>query len=101
MQIFLSIVRIARPIHWVKNLALFAALVFSGQLFSEYQFINIVWAFIAFSLATSATYAFNDILDVKQDRLHPIKKYRPIASGQLPVSLAVFTLLSFTILSLL
>src|SRR6266496_4572074 len=101
MNTLFSIVRIARPVHWVKNLALFAALIFSGQLFSEYQFVNVVWAFIAFSLATSATYMFNDILDVKQDQLHPIKKNRPIASGALPVSLAIFTLLSFTIVSLL
>ncbi len=101
MNIIKSIVRIARPVHWVKNLALFAALIFSGQLFSEYQFINVVWAFIAFSLATSATYTFNDILDVKQDQLHPIKKHRPIASGRLPVSYAIFTLLSFTVLSIL
>jgi decaprenyl-phosphate phosphoribosyltransferase len=100
MNILKSIVRIARPIHWVKNLALFAAIIFSGQLFSEYQFVNVIWAFIAFSLATSATYTFNDLLDAQKDRLHPIKKYRPIASGQLPVPAAIFTILFFTILSL-
>lgn len=81
-------IKAGRPIHWVKNLALFAALVFTGKLFSEIEFEKVFWAFIAFNFATSATYVFNDIIDVARDRLHPIKKDRPIASGKLPISLA-------------
>lgn len=81
-------IKVARPVHWVKNLSLFAALIFSGHLFSNIFFLRVVWAFVAFSLATSATYIFNDILDVKSDRLHPIKKRRPIAAGKLPVNVA-------------
>jgi decaprenyl-phosphate phosphoribosyltransferase len=101
MNILKAILKVSRPIHWVKNLALFAAIVFSGQLFSEYHFQSVVWAFLSFGFATSSTYILNDILDAKYDRLHPIKKHRPIANGTLPVSLGVFTLLSFTVLSVL
>jgi decaprenyl-phosphate phosphoribosyltransferase len=101
MNILTAILKVSRPIHWVKNLALFAAIVFSGQLFSEHHFGNVIWAFLAFGFATSGTYILNDILDVKFDRLHPIKKNRPIANGTLPVSIAVFTLLSFTSLSII
>ena len=83
-----AIFKAARPIHWVKNLSLFAAIIFTGQLFVEFQFLRVFFAFIAFNFATSATYVFNDILDVKNDRMHPTKRFRPIASGKLPISLA-------------
>lgn len=82
--------RVARPIHWIKNLTIFAPLVFTGNLYDETLFIKVFFAFIAFCLATSATYIFNDIADMKVDRLHPIKKNRPVASGQLSVTNAAF-----------
>ncbi|KKQ37057.1 MAG: hypothetical protein US53_C0029G0006 [Candidatus Woesebacteria bacterium GW2011_GWA1_37_7] len=59
-----EIIKIARPVHWVKNLALFAALIFSRNLGSEFLFEKVVIGFIAFCLATSSAYIFNDILDV-------------------------------------
>jgi len=82
-------VKIARPVHWIKNLSLFAAILLTGTLFEKGLFFDVVWAFIAFGFATSATYIFNDLLDVKLDRLHPTKKLRPLASGKLPVSFAI------------
>lgn len=85
-----NLISAARPIHWVKNLALFAALIFTGNLFERELFLKIVWAFISFNFATSATYVFNDIRDISYDKLHPIKRYRPIASGALPLTLAWF-----------
>lgn len=89
MNKILPMIKVARPTHWVKNLAIFAALVFTGELFNEVALEKVFWAFWAFNLATSATYIFNDILDAQKDRLHPIKKNRPIASRSLPVSLAI------------
>ncbi len=86
--------RVARPIHWIKNLSLFAALIFSGNLFDPAMYLNVVLAFISFSFATSATYIFNDIFDAKLDRLHPIKKERPIASKKLSVAAASILLLA-------
>lgn len=99
-----EIIKIARPLHWIKNLALFAALLFSGNLLSQTLFLRVIWAFMSFSLAASATYTFNDILDAKLDRLHPIKKARPIAAGalsklQASVAIAGFALLSLFIAS--
>lgn len=87
----IAIAKTLRPIHWVKNLSIFAALLFTGDLFDKILFQRTIWAFIAFSLAASATYVFNDILDANHDRLHPIKKNRPIASGELPIPVAFVT----------
>ncbi|MBI1864002.1 decaprenyl-phosphate phosphoribosyltransferase [Candidatus Woesebacteria bacterium] len=95
-----SLITVARPIHWVKNFSIFAALVFSGQLFWRARFIYVFWAFLAFNFITSATYIFNDLIDAKRDRLHPIKKNRPIASGKIPISFAVIELIVLVAMSL-
>jgi 4-hydroxybenzoate polyprenyltransferase len=95
-----QIIKVSRPIHWVKNLALFAALIFSRQLFEGIPFTRVLWAFAAFSLASSAAYIFNDVFDVKLDRLHPIKKNRPIASGKLAIPIALSTAFAFAVVSL-
>lgn len=94
-------VKIARPIHWIKNFALFAAILLTGTLFEKGLFINVFISFISFSLATSATYIFNDIMDVKKDILHPYKKFRPISSGKLPVSIAILEMLFLLFISLI
>jgi 4-hydroxybenzoate polyprenyltransferase len=86
-----------RPVHWIKNLALFAALFLSGMLFNQGQFAKTVWAFIVFCFITSATYLVNDIMDAPSDRLHPTKKFRPVASGALPVPLAAIEALVLTL----
>jgi len=95
-----EIIKVARPIHWIKNFALFAALVFSGGLFSKILFAKVILAVISFSLATSASYILNDILDAKLDKLHPIKKLRPIAADRLPVWMAFLTMVVFAAASL-
>jgi len=100
MNLIIELIKISRPVHWVKNFALFAALVFSGNLLSRDLFIKVIYAFIIFSVATSATYIFNDILDAKLDRLHPFKKNRPIASGKLPLSMAILAMIVFITFSL-
>lgn len=95
-----QIIRSARLVHWTKNLSIFAAIIFSGNLLSPVYLKTVILAFFIFSLATSATYIFNDILDKKHDRLHPIKKNRPIASGKLPVSVAFAFFVFLVIISL-
>ena len=99
-DMILQSIKVARPVHWVKNFALFAALIFTGNLFNVSLFDRVILAFLAFSLATSATYIFNDIIDAKLDRLHPIKKHRPIASGRLPISIAYYEISFLAVLSL-
>jgi len=96
----IAMLQAGRPVHWTKNLALFAALTFTGNLLVLPLFYKTVWAFVAFSLATSATYVFNDILDAKRDRLHPIKKKRPVASGALPVEYAAILSLVLAVFAL-
>ena len=95
-----EIIKVARPVHWVKNGALFAAIIFSGNLTSGVLFLKVVLAFISFSLATSATYIFNDILDVEHDRLHPIKKNRPLAKKSLSMTHAIFAMVAFSLTSI-
>jgi len=89
IKIIPDLIRLARPIHWVKNIAVFAALIFSGLLFERNVFITVFEAFWALNFATSATYVFNDILDRERDKQHPTKKYRPIAAGKIEPSLAL------------
>lgn len=79
----------ARPLHWIKNLSLFAAIVFTGTFFIKGYFETVCLAFISFSFATSASYIFNDIIDAPKDRKHPIKKFRPIAANKLSLPYAL------------
>jgi 4-hydroxybenzoate polyprenyltransferase len=78
-----------RPRQWTKNLALFVGLVFAQQLFSPMLFGRTLLAFIAFCLVSSSIYILNDLLDLDNDRQHPTKSKRPLASGALPVSWAI------------
>ena len=92
MAILLALFKTVRPRQWVKNFALFAALVFSGLLFQEGAFNLVFQAFLVFTIFSSITYIFNDLVDVEADRKHPYKKSRPIASGGLPIPMAIFSL---------
>jgi 4-hydroxybenzoate polyprenyltransferase len=83
------ILKLLRPRQWIKNLALFAALVFGGHLFELDKFTQVFLGFISFCLLVSSTYIINDILDLKKDKLHPFKKARPIASDRISVKEAV------------
>jgi 4-hydroxybenzoate polyprenyltransferase len=87
------ILKLLRPRQWIKNFALFAGITFAGQLFNTDLLSQVISGFIAFCLFASSTYIFNDILDVKKDRLHPFKRLRPIASGIISVPEASFILL--------
>ena len=89
LDILISMVLVARPVHWVKNISVFAALIFSGTLFIPFYLKESAFAFIAFCLASSSAYIFNDIIDRNKDKLHPFKKNRPIASGRLPIDIAL------------
>lgn len=80
-----------RPRQWTKNLFVFAALVFDGKLFHPTDFIRTFTGFVLFCLISSSIYVFNDLLDLKADRLHPVKKNRPIASGKVSTTLALVT----------
>ncbi|MBV9121360.1 MAG: decaprenyl-phosphate phosphoribosyltransferase [Chloroflexi bacterium] len=71
----------ARPKQWTKNVVLFGALVFAHDLFSVWPLLLAAGAFLAFCLVSSASYVINDLLDLENDRLHPVKRFRPLAAG--------------------
>jgi 4-hydroxybenzoate polyprenyltransferase len=89
MGILLGLLRTARPRQWLKNLALFAPLLFSGLLFLDGYFEVVLGGVVVFTLVSSGVYIFNDIKDIEADRQHPFKMKRPIASGMVPVPLAM------------
>lgn len=83
-----ALIKTMRPRQWTKNGFIFFALIFDKQLFLLEPFLRTVAGFLLFCLISSAVYLFNDIADVEADRNHPEKKFRPIASGQLPIRAA-------------
>ncbi len=81
----LNYVKLARPKQWIKNLFIFAPLVFSHHLLNFEKIKTEILTFLAFSFVASSVYVINDILDRESDRVHPVKKNRPIASGRVKV----------------
>ncbi len=77
-----------RPQQWTKNLVIFAALIFSKHLFVLPDLLNTVGAFVLFCFVSGSLYIFNDISDIEKDKLHPRKRKRPIAAGELAVGTA-------------
>ena len=84
-----GLVRIARPRQWVKNVLVLAAPGAAGMLTHGHVAARAVAAFGIFCVAASGTYFLNDTLDVTADRHHPVKRLRPIASGEVSVPLAL------------
>ena len=80
--------RALRVYQWPKNLVVFAALVFAQELNVPGQAARSIAAFFAFCMASSAMYLFNDIYDLEQDRGHPEKRHRPLASGAISIPAA-------------
>lgn len=77
-----------RVYQWTKNLLVLAALIFAKQVMDPAQLLRSLAAFAAFCMAASATYLFNDFLDIEKDRAHPKKRMRPLASGALSIPAA-------------
>lgn len=88
-----SIIRLLRPHQWVKNVFVVAALFFTPGLLVLESVERVAIAFLLFSATASAVYILNDTMDRDADRLHPVKKNRPIASGDVPLSLAITLML--------
>ena len=80
-----DILRLIRPHHWTKNMFVFLPLFFGGMLLNVPVLTHGIIAFVAFCLAASSVYCFNDIIDVEADRRHPVKCQRPVASGKVSV----------------
>ena len=79
------IIKVARPTHWIKNIFVFLPIFFGGALLNTTEVVAAALTFMSFSLAASAIYCLNDIIDVDADRAHPVKCTRPIASGAITI----------------
>ena len=96
-----------RPKQWTKNLLfVFPAIVFDGQLFEAEPFMRVFAALVLFCLIAGSVYIINDLADIESDRKHPKKRFRPLASGQLPLRVAqvaavIIPLVSLTLALLL
>lgn len=90
-KLLFAILKTARPRQWLKNIAIFTTILFTGKFFEPAIFWTTCWAFVAFCFLSSSGYMINDILDAAKDRKHPFKKFRPVASGALPVPVAFFS----------
>jgi 4-hydroxybenzoate polyprenyltransferase len=91
--------QLARPHQHVKNIFILLPLFFAHKMGDVQAWTHTLYAFLAFSLAASGVYGFNDILDIEADRAHPVKKNRPLASGALKVSTAVISSLALLLLA--
>jgi len=89
-----------RPQEWVKNVLVFAGLLFSGKVDEVAQVGDALITFVAFCAISSAGYLFNDLRDAEQDRLHPDKRRRPIASGALAPGTAASAAVALTVVAL-
>jgi 4-hydroxybenzoate polyprenyltransferase len=96
---FIGLIKAMRPKQWVKNVLIFAALVFDRQLTVAPAIIDTVIGAAIFSLLASTIYLINDLSDIEADRQHPGKRQRPIASGQVPTKVAWIAVLVLLLLT--
>lgn len=89
-----------RPHQWLKNIFVFLPLFFDKKLLHIDYLVNAIWAFAAFSLAASAIYCLNDIMDIEADKRHPKKRLRPLASGKITKAQAYVIMVILVLASL-
>lgn len=80
-----GLVLTVRPHQWVKNVFVLAPIVFAKEIFEPKMLTHAAEAFVVFCLLTGAVYTLNDLADIEADRAHPLKRFRPVASGRVPV----------------
>lgn len=79
------LIRLLRLHHWIKNLFLFIPIFFAGEFFNYEKLLQTSIGFLAFGFAASSIYILNDIQDIEEDRVHPRKSTRPLASGEVTI----------------
>jgi 4-hydroxybenzoate polyprenyltransferase len=95
-----ALIKAMRLRQWTKNGFIFFALIFDKQLLVMESFVRTLEGFFLFCLVSSAVYLLNDITDVEADRSHPEKRFRPIASGKLPVGVALAAALLLLVIAI-
>ena len=79
--------------HYIKNLLIFIPMFFGGEIFNGQKLYRAILGFVCFCLLSSSIYIFNDYRDIENDRLHPTKKFRPLASGKVSPLTALFIMI--------
>lgn len=95
-----GLIRTMRPKQWAKNGFVYAGILFDQQILDAEPLARVTLAFALLCLSASAIYVINDLVDIERDRLHPRKRERPLASGQLPVSWAIAAAIVLPLLAL-
>lgn len=98
---FIKILELIRPKQWIKNLFVFAPILFAGKLMDYSMLLINIQAFVAFCCISSCVYVLNDIIDVESDRVHKKKRYRPIASGDVSTGQAKIVFVVLLIITVL
>lgn len=96
-----ALIAAGRPLQWTKNLLVFAGVIFAAELDDAQRVGEAVLLFVSFSLASSAAYIVNDVRDVEEDRAHPVKRARPVASGEISPRVAEATAAVLVVAALL
>lgn len=98
---FLKFIELIRPKQWIKNLFVFAPILFAGRLLDIPLLIQNIFAFIAFCCVSSSVYVLNDMIDVESDRIHKKKRYRPLAAGDISIPQAKIVFVCLLLLTAL
>jgi len=96
-----ALLQAMRPRQWAKNIFVFVGIVFDQSLLEFDALLRVSAAFVLLCLTASTIYLINDIVDVERDQLHPKKKFRPIASGALPINIARIAAIVLPIIALI
>ena len=94
-------IKLLRPSHWVKNGLLFGGLIFGGQALNRHALLDSLLAFGTFCALASFVYVINDMRDKDSDRAHPLKRFRPIASGEISLGVASIIAVALALISAL
>lgn len=101
MEQIYPLLKLARPHQWIKNLFLFIPIFFAGEIFELDKVLILFFGFLSFCLVSSSVYVLNDFKDIESDRMHPIKKDRPLASGKVKPQIALAMMVAFALVGLL
>jgi len=96
--LLIGILKTLRPKQWTKNGLIFTALIFDLKLFHLLPALNTLAGFIILCFVSGTVYLINDLVDVEKDRQHPIKRYRPIAAGQVSTQAAIITVIALMLI---
>ena len=93
-----EVLKLIRVKHWLKNVLVFLPIFFGKKLLNTECFLTCIFAFVVFSFASSIVYVLNDLSDIEKDRMHPVKKNRPLASGAISKTQAYIIMFVLAIL---